>query len=536
MVPTPMAILGPQRMVDGPVALRTVARMPNTSPHAPNAPAPAATPGSEIGSKLWSMANTLRAAGARPADYQAYILPILMYKVLADRNADERDRNVAEFGAEFWEENGEYLLTTQFPAGCDFAGVRGAESNLGEGLTDALVKIQEANDWLAGVFLSTDYGKLNDTAVAALLDVLAGISFSSSQVSDDALGAAYEYLLGQFADAAGAKAGQFFTPPSVAKLLARIVEAQPGESAYDPTCGSGGLLNQVVEDVVAHHGADARGTVSLHGQELDEQSAAIARVNFYLHADQGDVVQGDTLLSPGFTDGDQLRRFDVAVANPPFGLENTLAAGWATDRYGRNRWGSVKKKPGELAFVAHIASSLKGSADGDEPTGRAAIVLPMGALFRGGVEAQMRKNLLEGGLVDAVIALPGGMFYNTSIPAAILVLRAQPRTAGEVLFVDATKTFVKQKKQNAFSEAQVVRVLRVLAEREAVDDVRARSVSVADLVEAEGDLSSSRWLPAENSVTVDVPGTLAALRRAEKQAASSASDFWKRLEASGYGR
>ena len=486
------------------------------------------------GPKLWSMANVLRAAGVRPADYQAYILPILMYKVLADRNSDERDRVLAEFGQEFWDENRGYLEKTKFPAGCDFESIRALEANLGERLSDALVELEEANDWLAGVFLNTDYGKLTDTAVTALLDVLAGMSFSRSQLSDDALGSAYEYLLGQFADAAGAKAGQFFTPPSVAKLLARIVGARPGESVYDPTCGSGGLLNQVVEDVVARHGAEERGTVSLHGQELDEQSAAIAKVNFYLHADQGDVKRGDTLLSPGFTVGDQLRRFDVAVANPPFGLENTLAAGWATDRYGRNRWGSVKKKPGELAFVAHIASSLKGTAAGEDRTGRAAVVLPMGALFRGGVEAEMRKNLLEAGLVDAVIALPGGMFYNTSIPAAILVLRTAQRVAGEVLFVDATSTFVKQKKQNAFSEEQVSQVLRVLANRETVEAVRALSVTVADLLAADGDLSPSRWLPTEASATVDVPAALAGLRRAEALASSASVAFWAKLEAADY--
>lgn len=489
---------------------------------------------SAIGPKLWSMANVLRAAGVRPADYQAYILPILMYKVLADRNGDDRDRTIAEFDESFWEENREYLEKTRFPAGSDFESIRAEESNLGERLTDALVKIQEANDWLAGVFLTTDYGKLTDTAVAALLDVLASISFSASQLSDDALGTAYEYLLGQFADAAGAKAGQFFTPPSVAKLLARIVEAQPGESVYDPTCGSGGLLNQVVEDVVARCGADARGTVSLHGQELDEQSAAIAKVNFYLHADQGDVIQGDTLLSPGFTDGDQLRRFDIAVANPPFGLENTLAAGWATDRYGRNRWGSVKKRPGELAFVAHIASSLKGTVTGEVQPGRAAIVLPMGALFRGGVEAQMRENLLKAGLVGAVIALPGGMFYNTSIPAAVLVLRASPRVVGEVLFVDATKSFVRQKKQNAFSDSQVAQVLRVLATRQSEKDIRAVRVAVEDLSASDGDLSLSRWLPTEVSTAVDVPAALSALRAAEDQARSAAEAFWSRLEAAGY--
>ena len=209
------------------------------------------------------MVNTLRAAGVRPADYQAYILPLVMLKVLADRNSDENPK-------------------THFPAGSDFDSIRAAKVALGEHLTGALAQIQEANGWLAGVFLATDYGKLTDAAVASLLDVLAGISFSRTQLSDDALGNAYEYLLGQFADAAGAKAGQFFTPPSVAKLLARIVEAQPGESAYDPTCGSGGLLNQVAADVAARYGAGALSTVSLHGQELDEQAAAISKVNFWV--------------------------------------------------------------------------------------------------------------------------------------------------------------------------------------------------------------------------------------------------------------
>lgn len=488
--------------------------------------------GEAIGSKLWSMANTLRAAGVRPADYQGHILPVLMHKVVCDRVAAKRDEVVAEHGEEFWGDFSEDLAPFTLPPGTSFDELAGVDANIGERLTDALVSIQEANTTLAGVFLGTDYAKLPDQAVTDLLRVLGEVSFSPAETAEDALGQAYEYLLGKFADAAGAKAGQFFTPGPVARLLVRLVDPQPGESVYDPACGSGGLLNAAAEQV-ADAGHD-RKAIALFGQELDEQSHAIATVNMLLHGNAGSIRRGDTLLDPKFTTDDSLERWECSVANPPFGLTNTAHGTWSTDRFGRFAWGTPPRKPAELAFVAHIAHSLRGAAEGEAKTGRAAIVLPMGALFRGGKEAEIRERLLDADLVDSVIALPVNLFYNTSIPAAILVLRTKSRHAGKVLFVDATQAFEKAKKQNTLTDEHVDLISKAAEICEGVGCVRAKLVAAEDVATADADLSVARWMPAEQAALADVPRALYALRETEQAASQAAMTFWSHVEAAGY--
>lgn len=513
---------------------------------AATAPTTASNAGAQVGSKLWSMANTLRSAGVRPADYQAFILPVLMFKVVSDRNAAARTVAVEEHGEEFWNDHAEDLAPFVIPAGCSFDEQQAVATNLGEALRTALIEIEKHNSELAGVFLGTDYAELDDERVRELYKVLASVSFSPTETSQDALGQAYEYLLGKFADAAGAKAGQFFTPVPVAQLLIRLVAPQPGETVYDPTCGSGGLLNAAAE-YVAEHG-HARSEVALFGQELDAQSYAIAKTNMFLHGNSGQIAKGDTLLDPKFVDDAELRRFSCIAANPPFGLANTAHAVWDKDRFGRSRWGSVTKKPAELAFVAHIAHSLVGlppeqgaaAAPGggtetaETPVGRAAVVLPMGALFRKGVEAETRKRLLEAGLVDAVIALPENLFFNTSIPASILVLRTKPRQDGKVLFVDASAGFTKIKKQNTLDQSHLDAIEQAVATAADQGAVRTKLVAVTDIVAADSDLSVTRWLPQVSTVTVDVPAAMKALRAAEQASAKATAEFWERMKGAGY--
>jgi type I restriction enzyme M protein len=492
------------------------------------------------------MANVLRAAGVRPADYQAFILPLVMFKVVCDRNEGERMAVIAESGEQFWFDHQEELAIFDVPAGCSFAEQRAVSLNLGESLRGALIEIEKRNSELAGVFLGTDFAELTDDAVRELYVVLGGVSFSPRETSQDAIGQAYEYLLGKFADAAGAKAGQFFTPGPVAQLLVRLVAPQPGETVYDPTCGSGGLLNTAAEYVASQ--GNPRGSVAVFGQELDAQSHAIAKVNMFLHQNAGRVERGDTLLDPKFVDDEALEQFSCCVANPPFGLTNTAHAVWDKDRFGRSRWGSVRKKPAEVAFVAHIAQSLvgvpsavetedddvAGSSDQNLPIGRAAIVLPMGALFRKGVEAETRKRLLEAGMVDAVVALPDNLFFNTSIPASVLVLRTTARRDGEVLFVDATAGFTKVKKQHTLERAHIDAIATAVASGQGAGDVRAKRVKVADIVAADSDLTVSRWLPQQRTVVIDVPAALATLRAAEKASAAAADAFWERMKEAGY--
>lgn len=513
----------------------------------PSTATPTINAGAQIGSKLWSMANTLRAAGVRPADYQAFILPVLMFKVVCDRNAAARMIAVAEHGEEFWHDHVEDLAPFVIPSGHSFDEQQSVSTNLGEALRTSLIEIEKHNSELAGVFLGTDYADLDDERVRDLYKILAAVSFSPLQTSQDALGQAYEYLLGKFADAAGAKAGQFFTPVPVAELLVRLVAPQPGETVYDPTCGSGGLLNAAAEYAALR--GHARSEVALFGQELDAQSYAIAKTNMFLHGNSGQITKGDTLLDPKFADDTELRSFTCIVANPPFGLSNTAHAVWDKDRFGRSRWGSTTKKPAELAFVAHIAHSLAGlppeqdttvvsdeeAPNAEMPVGRAAVVLPMGALFRKGVEAETRKRLLETGLIDAVIALPENMFFNTSIPASVLVLRTKPRHDGKVLFVDASAGFTKIKKQNTLDPAHLDAIERAVGTATDQGAARTKLVDISDIVRAASDLSVTRWLPQVSTTTTDVPAALNALRVAEKASTKATAEFWERMTEACYG-
>jgi type I restriction enzyme M protein len=287
--------------------------------------------------------------------------------------------------------------------------------------------------------------------------------------------------------------------------------------------------------------------VALFGQELDGQSYAIAKVNMFLHGNSGQIAKGDTLLDPKFADDDSLRQFSCCVANPPFGLANTAHTVWDKDRFGRSRWGSVTKKPADLAFVAHIAHSLVGlpgrrssvpdetGTDAEEsPVGRAAIVLPMGALFRKGDEAETRKRLVEAGLVDAVIALPENMFFNTKIPASILVLRTKARHNGKVLFIDATSGFTKVKKQNTLDAVHLDAIEKAVATAADEGVVRTKLVAVTDIAAADSDLTVGRWLPQTSTTTLDVPAAMAALGAAEKASAKATAAFWERMKEAGY--
>lgn len=505
---------------------------PEVAPVAQPALLNVAMSGTQIGAKLWSMANTLRSAGVRPADYQAFILPLLMYKVVCDRNVEARDLYVAEHGDEDWDVWKDEVVPFAVPTGMDFDTVSATATNVGEAMAKALLAITEANqDTLGGVFLDTDYGKLSDQAMNDLCATLNEVSFNVTETSQDAIGAAYEYLLGKFADAAGAKAGQFFTPICVAQLLTRIVDPQPGDSVYDPTCGSAGLLSTAAEQVAA--AGHERTEVALFGQELDEQSFAIARINMFLHGNAGEILRGDTLLDPQFHSDDALKTFSAIVANPPFGLENSAVAVWPQDKWGRNRWGNTTKKGSELAFVAHIASSMDGVGD-ENGTGRAAVVLPMGALFRGGAEAGIREALLKAGLVDAVVALPPNLFFNTSIPASVLVLRAVSRHPGQVLFVDASTQFNKVGKQNVLGTEHVNAIFTAVTTGEPSDGVRTYKVAVTAIVEADSALTTTRWMPSAEADVVDVRASLQLLQESEAAAAAAGVAFWASLQGAGY--
>jgi type I restriction enzyme M protein len=285
--------------------------------------------------------------------------------------------------------------------------------------------VQQANpETLAGIFGDVAWGnkeKLPEPSLLALLDAFGTLDLSPSKVGNDVLGAAYEYLLKQFADASGQKAGEFFTPRAVVRLLTKLLEPKPTDSVYDPACGSGGMLVEAANEVLEAGGSLAQ--MRFYGQEVNLTTAAIARMNLYLHdVEDSKVLRGDALRDPKFRDvNGRLQRFDIVIANPPFSLKNWGADTWANDPWGRAACGVPPAGTGDLAWVQHMVASMKPG------TGRLGVVMPHGVLFRGGVEGRIRQCLIEKDQLDAVIGLPANLFYSTSHPGLPAGLPGSPR-------------------------------------------------------------------------------------------------------------
>jgi len=306
-------------------------------------------------------------------------------------------------------------------------------------------------------------------------------------VPHDLLGAVYEYLLRQFADESGKKAGEFFTPRAVVRLLVKLLGPQPGETIHDPACGSGGMLVETIGEV-REHGGEVR-TPRLCGQEVNLTTSAIARMNLYLHdIEDFRILRGVTLRDPKFRDRHgALSQFDVVIANPPFSLKNWGAEEWVADP--RAFCGVPPKNSADLAWVQHMVASMKPG------TGRVGVVMPHGVLFRGGAEGAIRQCLVEIDLLDAVIGLPSNLFYSTSIPACLLIFRATKpaERQGKVLFVDGSPRFTKGRNQNQMSDDDIA---AIVAGRhgEGLDGggVQARLVDHSEIKENGWDLNLGR--------------------------------------------
>jgi type I restriction enzyme M protein len=371
---------------------------------------------SELESRLWAAANSLRGP-VDPADFKSYVFPLLFFKWVSDTWDLDHAAAVNDFGNDVALEVEADYHRFAVPDRCHWSDLRKISTNVGVALQNILDRLSEANpETLAGIFGDVAWGnkeRLPEPALINLIDAFDRLTLNRTVVPNDMLGAAYEYLLRQFADESGKKAGEFFTPRAVVSLLVRILDPQPGETVYDPACGSGGMLVETINEVREANG-DTR-TLRLYGQEVNLTTAAIARMNLFLHdLEDFRIVRGDTLRDPRFLQRSGLRKFDVVVANPPFSLKNWGADTWANDAYGRALCGVPPASTADFAWVQHMVSSMKHDA------GRVGVVMPRGVLFRGGTEKAIRQCLIEQDLLDAVIGLPPNLFYSTSIPGCLL--------------------------------------------------------------------------------------------------------------------
>ena len=425
--------------------------------------------------------------------FKDYLTPLLYYKRISDvwdeeyRSALEESDNDEEY-ARLPEQ---HLFV--IPEGCHWEEIRQRDENLGSAIVEALRLIEQANpDTLYGVLSAfstanfTDKTIISDERFRNLIEHLSQKRLGNKDYSADLMGDAYEILLKKFADESKAKAGEFYTPRAVVKLLVRILDPQPGERVYDPACGSGGMLIEAV-----HHTKNSKLSYGLiFGQEQNPMNAAIAKMNLFLHgATDFRILQGDTLGDPKILQGGGLATFDCVIANPPFSLDNWGAAKWANDPYGRNLWGTPPATNGDFAWIQHMVKSMRPGR------GRMAVVLPQGVLFRGNVEGEIRKQLIGTDFIEAVITLGDKIFYGTGLSPCVLILRwvKKAERVNKVLMLDGSKILTQKRAQNILSDEDVERLYKLYSDFADVEDY-ARVVTREEIAEKGYDLSVNKYV------------------------------------------
>ncbi len=428
----------------------------------------------EINAILWKACDTFRGT-VDPAEYKNYILVMLFVKYISDVWHDRHEELKKKYKGD--KERIQRALTKyerfKLPQGCDFQSLYDQRNapNLGEVINIALEAIEEANkEKLEGVFRNIDFNseaalgrtKQRNERLQHLLNDFADprLDLRPSRVGDmDVIGNSYEYLIGRFAAGAGKKAGEFYTPPEVSTLLARLVAPKRRDRICDPTGGSGSLLIKCAREV----GSD---DYALYMQENNGATWALAKMNMFLHGiTSARVDWGDTLRDPTLLEGDHLMRFNVVVANPPFSLDKWGADGAAKDRYGRFHRGIPPKGTGDYAFITHMIETTYTDPNQD---GRVGVIVPHGVLFRGGAEGAIRRKLIEENLLDAVIGLPPNLFFGTTIPAAILIFKRN-KSDDTVLFIDASREFEQGKTQNRLRPVDIDKIVATYSQRQTVD-------------------------------------------------------------------
>nr|WP_232296516.1 class I SAM-dependent DNA methyltransferase [Plesiocystis pacifica] len=477
---------------------------------------------SKLESHLWEAANILRGSPVDRTDWKSYILPLLFFKRICDAWDEEREDMLKAYDGQVFPDEFRFDV----PDGCHWRVVRGATKHVGKAIRDAMRGIEQANqDKLLGVFGDaswTNKERLPDDLLKDLIEHFSKLSLGNKAVKNDVIGDAYEYLIKKFADSTNKKAGEFYTPRSVVRLMVDTLDPQEGETIYDPACGTGGMLLAAVEHVKDAGGDPRTFFGKLFGQEKNLTTASVARMNLQLHGvEEFDIRRGDTLRRPAFASAEDhsLRQFDIVLANPPFSLKNWGRDVWESDPWGRAFAGLPTDKSGDFAWVQHMVKSM---APGH---GRMAVVLPQGALFRGGAEGKIRKKLLELDRIEVVIGLAPNLFYGTGLAACILVLRMTKPAARKkkVLVVDGSSLFRKGRAQNHLEPEHGAQMLSWVRAFEDVED-RARVVSLDEIEEEDWTLNISRYvlppigkdIPPLPEAVADFKAALARCREAEE--------------------
>ena len=414
---------------------------------------------------LWSAAENLRGQ-IDAAGYKEYIFPLLFFKRISDVYDEQYAAFVAEGGEEYAEMQA-MELPIRIPDGEHWQDVRQVTENVGQRLVEAFIAIEQANParendgrmigGLEGIFGPkdgwTNKSKMPDYIITSIIEDFSRYNLSLSSCPADEMGQAYEYLVGKFADDAGNTAQEFYTNRTVVELMAEILQPQPDESIYDPTCGSGGMLIKSL-DYLRNHGKEWKG-VHVFGQEVNGLTSAIARMNLYLNGvEDFSIACGDTLRNPAFLDGSHLRTFDIVLANPPYSIKEWDRAAFENDKWGRNFLGTPPQGRADYAFIQHILASM------DEKNGRCAILLPHGVLFRE-EEQEIRKKMIEADLLEAVIGIGPNLFFNATMEACIYICRSNKpvERKNKIMFINAVKEVTRRNGESFLEEQHIQKIV-----------------------------------------------------------------------------
>jgi type I restriction enzyme M protein len=411
----------------------------------------------QLESYLWRAATLLRGV-IDAGDYKQFIFPLLFFKRICDVYDEEFQRALDESEGDVtyaaFAENHRF----QIPDGAHWRDVRNQTSDVGFAIQKAMREIEQANpNQLYGIFGDaqwTNKDRLSDAILRDLIEHFSSLILSVANVPEDELGQAYEYLIKKFADDSGHTAAEFYTNRTLVHLMTLMLDPQPGESIYDPTCGSGGMLLSAVAEL-QRQGKEYR-TLKLYGQERNLITSAIARMNLFLHGiEDFRIERGDTLTEPRFIEGDHLRCFDVVLANPPYSIKQWNRSFWEADPYGRNMYGVPPQGRADYAFFQHIIASMNPSS------GRCAILFPHGVLFRD-EEQHMRTKLIEDDKLECVLGLGPNLFYNSPMEACVVICRMHKPQArhNKVLFINAVSEVTRERAQSFLEDDHIQKILK----------------------------------------------------------------------------
>ena len=515
----------------------------------------------EIGQIVWAACDTFRGA-VDAGQYKDYILVMLFLKYISDRWNDhyaeykeqygddderirrklERERFLLPY-VELKEEDsktGETKVIDRFVGDFNALYERRNEANIGELINIVLDHIEDANkSKLEGVFRNIDFnseanlGKAKDRnrRLKTLLEDFNKLDLRPSRVSEDVIGNTYIYLIERFGSDAGKKAGEFYTPKMVSRLLSALAQPKPGDRICDPACGSGSLLIRVARETGSQN-------YFLGGQESNGSTWALCRMNMFLHDMDGAQIEWcDTISNPRLLDHDELMRFNVVVANPPFSLKKWGAEFAANDPYNRFHRGLPPASKGDYAFISHMVEiALEGE-------GRVGVIVPHGVLFRGAAEGIIRKQFIDENILEAIIGLPEKLFFGTPIPAAILVFNkarkpwadAQTERDKHILFIDASRDFESGTNQNVLREQDINRIFQTYLDFQPKEKYSSLA-TLADIQAADYNLNIPRYVNTfEEEEEVDIPAVQKEIEAIEAELVQVQAEMKKYLEELGLG-